>query len=83
MKHGINYLENGKYEFNLWAPFLSKVALKIVSPQEKIIPMEKDGKGYWKITVGDTSDKTRYLYQLNSEKERPDPASHFQPEGVH
>ena len=83
MKHGINYLENGKYEFNLWAPFLSKVALKIVSPQEKIIPMEKDGKGYWKITVGDTSDKTRYLYQLNGEKERPDPASHFQPEGVH
>src|SRR3989337_3900925 len=79
----MHYLENGKYEFNLWAPFLSKVALKIVSPQEKIIPMEKDSKGYWKITVGDTSDKTRYLYQLNDGKERPDTASHFQPEGVH
>ena len=83
MKIGAHYLGCGRCEFTVWAPFLKEVALKIVSPQEKIISMEKGGKGYWKITVGDTSDKTRYLYRLNGEKERPDPASHFQPEGVH
>src|SRR3972149_713002 len=79
----MHYLGYGRCEFTVWAPFQKEVALKIVSPQEKIIPMEKDSKGYWKITVGDTSDKTRYLYQLNDGKERPDTASHFQPEGVH
>ena len=83
MKIGAHYLGCGRCEFTVWAPFLKEVVLKIVSPQEKIIPMEKGGKGYWKITVGDTSDKTRYLYRLDGEKERPDPASHFQSEGVH
>jgi len=83
VKIGMHYLGCGKCKFTVWAPFQKEVALKIVSPQEKIIPMEKDSKGYWKITVGDTSDKMRYLYQLNGGKERPDTASHFQPEGVH
>jgi maltooligosyltrehalose trehalohydrolase len=83
MKHGINYLENGKYEFNLWAPFLSKVALKIVSPEEKVIPMEKDNEGYWKTTIAGITSATKYFYLLDDEKARPDPASHFQPEGVH
>ena len=83
MKIGAHYLGCGRCKFTVWAPFLKEVALKIVSPQEKIIPMEKGDKGYWEITVGDISDKTRYLYQINGEKDRPDPASHFQPEGVH
>ncbi len=83
MKIGAHYLGCGRCEFTVWAPFLKEAALKIVSPREKIIPMEKGGKGYWEITAGDISDKTRYLYQLNGEKARPDPASHFQPEGVH
>ena len=83
MKHGINHLENGKYEFNLWAPFLSKVALKIISPEEKVIPMEKDNEGYWKTTIAGITPATKYFYLLDDEKARPDPASHFQPEGVH
>jgi maltooligosyltrehalose trehalohydrolase len=83
MKIGAHYFGCGRCEFTVWAPFQKEVALKIVSPQEKIIPMENGGKGYWEITTGDISDKTRYLYRLNGEKERPDPASHFQPEGVH
>lgn len=83
MKHGTNHLENGKYEFNLWAPFLSKVVLKIISPEAKFIPMERDTRGYWKATVEDVTPATKYFYLLGDEKERADPASHFQPEGVH
>jgi len=56
VKIGMHYLGCGKCKFTVWAPFQKEVALKIVSPQEKIIPMEKDSKGYWKITIGDTSE---------------------------
>ena len=83
MKHGINYLENGKYEFNLWAPFPRKVALKIISPEEKIIPMEKDKEGYWRTTIEGVTPATKYFYRLNDEEGRPDPASQHQPQGVH
>lgn len=83
MKHGINYLENGKYEFNLWAFFSHKVALKIISPEEIIIPMEKDKEGYWRTTIEGVTPSTIYYFRLNDEKDRPDPASQHQPQGVH
>jgi maltooligosyltrehalose trehalohydrolase len=83
MKIGANYLDNGTCEFIVWAPFKTKVELKIVSPEEKIIPMQKDEWGYWKATVNDFSPDYLYFYRLDDEKDRPDPASHFQPQGVH
>jgi len=83
MRIGAHYSGNGRCEFVLWAPFLKTVALKIVSPQEKIFPMEKDTQGYWRTTVEHVSAQTLYLYRLEDKRERPDPASHFQPSGVH
>jgi len=45
--------------------------------------MIKDRAGYWKTAVGDAFPGTLYLYNLEEAKERPDPASQFQPQGVH
>jgi maltooligosyltrehalose trehalohydrolase len=39
--------------------------------------------GYWSVTVTDLAPGARYLYRMDHDRERPDPASHFQPEGVH
>lgn len=83
MKIGSQYSENGQCEFSVWAPFLKKVAVHIVSTQEITLPMNQTGSGYWKITAGNIYPGTRYFYRLNDERKRPDPASHFQPEGVH
>jgi maltooligosyltrehalose trehalohydrolase len=83
MRIGAHYAGNGTCEFVVWAPFLKTVALKTVLPQEKIFPMGKDTKGYWKTTVKQISIPTRYVYLLEGERERPDPASDFQPAGVH
>lgn len=83
MRIGTNYLRNGQYEFAVWAPFLSTVSLKIVSPYKKIIPMKKDHRGYWKTTIDDLTENVSYYYRLDDVKDRPDPASHYQPEGVH
>ncbi len=45
--------------------------------------MEKDALGYWKVTCEHVPPGTAYLYRLDGSLERPDPASSFQPYGVH
>lgn len=89
MKIGANYLGDGKCEFVVWAPFLEKIELKVIPPvgarhaMPLLISMSKDDNGYWRSVVENLSPGTHYIYRLNDEKERPDPVSHFQPNGVH
>lgn len=47
------------------------------------MPMEKDAKGYHHAVVEGASAGTRYKYRLPDGREFPDPASRFQPDGVH
>ena len=82
MKIGSNYLGNGQCEFRVWAPFRDSVAVHIVSPQDQVIPLQKDEWGYWQETIK-ADPETLYVYQLDGSLERPDPASHYQPQGVH
>jgi len=83
MRIGAHYAGNGICEFVVWAPFLKAVSLKIVSPRERILPMVKGPKGYWEKTADHASVPMRYVFMLEGELERPDPASRFQPEGIH
>ena len=83
MRVGADYLGRGRVEFVVWAPFRRSVAVNIVSPKARIIPMSRDHRGYWKCLVEELFPGARYLYRLDEQIERPDPASHFQPEGVH
>lgn len=80
MKIGSQY-HNGVCEFTLWAPALKEVAVQIVSPQQ-VIPMQQDERGYWHAKEN-VDPGTLYFYRLNGETDRPDPASHYQPQGVH
>ncbi|MCF6147943.1 MAG: malto-oligosyltrehalose trehalohydrolase [Candidatus Kuenenia sp.] len=83
MRIGAQYLGNGTCEFVVWAPSLKSVAVKLIAPDKKLIPMKKEEKGYWKVCVEDVYPGARYFYRLGKKTERPDPASYFQPEGVH
>ncbi|MBV9385797.1 MAG: malto-oligosyltrehalose trehalohydrolase [Chroococcidiopsidaceae cyanobacterium CP_BM_ER_R8_30] len=82
MKIGAVYNGSGNCEFSVWAPLLKEVALQIVSPQQRLIPMTKDEAGYWRVTA-DVEPGTLYFYKLDKNIDRPDPASKFQPQGVH
>ncbi len=55
----------------------------ILSPQQRVIPMERTGQGYWRAFADNCYPGTQYLFSLDKKIERPDPASHFQTEGVH
>ncbi|MGA1874635.1 MAG: malto-oligosyltrehalose trehalohydrolase [bacterium] len=83
MRVGAHYLGNGKAEFTVWAPLLSQVQLKLVSPVERMIAMEQDKRGYWRAVADEVFPGSHYYFRLDGERDRPDPASFFQPEGVH
>lgn len=83
VKIGSNYLGNGRCEFTVWAPAYEEVAVQIVFPTQRLIPMQKDEWGYFKGIAEDIEPGTLYFYKLGGETDRPDPASHSQPKDVH
>jgi maltooligosyltrehalose trehalohydrolase len=68
--------------FTFWSPLAQQVAVHVLAPTEQLIPLESDGRGYWQGS-GAVPPDSLYLYQLDGEAERSDPASHAQPQGVH
>ena len=80
---GATYLGGGLGGFLVWAPLISRVEVHILSPGERIVPLEKVSRGYHYGVVPGVKPGTRYFYRLDGNTERPDPASKFQPEGVH
>jgi maltooligosyltrehalose trehalohydrolase len=75
--------KSGQCSFRVWAPFRKSVTVRILSAGDRLAPMERNERGYWQVAVRDAGPGTRYVFRLDGETERPDPASRFQPEGVH
>jgi maltooligosyltrehalose trehalohydrolase len=76
---GARYAGAGRCEFIVWAPQAHEAAVKLVSPEAKLISIEQDDWGYWRANVEGIKPGAKYLYRINSDEERPDPASHFHP----
>ena len=83
MQVGAFYKGKDSIKFTVWAPALEQVDLIIVAPEQKILPMTKDSFGYWQASISNAPPEILYFYRLNDEIDRPDPASHYQPLGVH
>ncbi|MBF2074630.1 MAG: malto-oligosyltrehalose trehalohydrolase [Synechococcales cyanobacterium C42_A2020_086] len=81
MEIGSRYLGNGHSAFTVWAPHLKQVAVHLVEPEDQLIPLQKDDQGYWQGTAA-AEPGALYYYQLDGD-DRPDPASCWQPQGVH
>ena len=79
---GAQYLANGSCLVRVWAPFSKKVQL-IIKGKEELQDLVKNRFGYWQIEVREMPPGTRYMFLLDGESRRPDPASACQPEGVH
>ncbi len=83
VKIGSCYLGNNRCEFTVWAPTLKEVAVQILSSDRRLLPMQQDEEGYWKVTADGVAPGTQYYYKLEGNIDRADPASQFQPSGVH
>ena len=66
--------------FRVWAPRAEKLAVKI---GERAFEMKREADGYLTAHVEGVRAGAWYSYRFPDGRERPDPASLFQPEGVH
>lgn len=69
-------------DFCVWAPNAQSVELVLLDPA-RTIPMQRDAAGYFTCRAPGLPLGTTYRYRIDGDKERPDPASKHQPDGVH
>lgn len=77
---GMNFSPEGT-SFVLWSPLVKKTEL-IVNDSLSLFP-ELDDNGYWAVTSEKIHPGDNYMIRLDDSKTLPDPASLYQPSGVH
>lgn len=76
---GVSFLTDGSAAIVLWAP-LCKQALLITD--KKALPLVKQDRGYWTLQTRALLPGDTYWFEIDGKK-LPDPASRYQPDGVH
>src|SRR6266487_2242995 len=82
MKIGSTLLDDERTEFSVWAPLKENMTLHIIHPFDKKMEMIKDESGYFHLEA-EVGAGSLYFFMPETEKNIPDPASQFQPQGVH
>ncbi len=80
---GASLLQDGRCRFRVWAPRASRVEVHVLSPRDRLVELEPVERGYHQAVVDDVPAGADYLFRLDGDRERPDPASRHQPYGVH
>lgn len=76
-------LDDRRTWFCVWAPERDIVEWESADHPSQRVPMRKTAAGYHVTVIDDAPAGTRYAYRLDGGPARPDPASRFQPDGVH
>lgn len=78
------WIEPGGARFRVWAPERRAVDLVLEGPGVRSVQaLERGRDGHFGGFVAGAGAGQRYRYRLDGEGPYPDPASRFQPEGVH
>jgi maltooligosyltrehalose trehalohydrolase len=80
---GATVLADGRCRFVVWAPRATTIEARLLTPAERCVPLTRGPRGYFRGVVDAVPPGARYVYRLDGSKARPDPASRWQPEGVH
>jgi maltooligosyltrehalose trehalohydrolase len=80
---GAAILSSGRCSFLVWAPRAKQVEVCSADSSHRSIPMKSLPFGYFHAEADGLEVGAEYKYKLDGTKERPDPASRFQPRGVH
>ncbi|WP_342648282.1 malto-oligosyltrehalose trehalohydrolase [Mucilaginibacter sp. CSA2-8R] len=75
-------LNSGEADVWVWAPKAKKAAIQLL-PSNHELPLTKAQYGYWHIKTTELKDGALYKIILDDKDPLPDPASVYQPEGVH
>lgn len=84
LSHGV-LPDGGQYRWNVWAPRASRVELVLLEGASRTVVSMRGGQqpGWFTCATDPVPAGQRYLFRLDGERERPDPASRWQPDGVH
>ncbi|MDZ4246736.1 MAG: malto-oligosyltrehalose trehalohydrolase [Dehalococcoidia bacterium] len=80
---GATFLGNSRCRFRVWAPAAKKIEVHILEPEEQLLRLKRNRRGYHGKIVDGVRLNSMYFYKIDGSTERPDPASRFQPRGVH
>lgn len=80
---GANLRNDNSCSFVVWAPHAKEMKLQIEGPGKNQIQMNPVQNGYFQCCTGPLRPGATYFYFLDGNKRRPDPASRYQPQGVH
>lgn len=83
LTYGARLKPDGSCRFRTWAPFAERVDVRLLDPVERLVPMSVREDGFFECRIENILPGARYFLRLDDEKDRPDPASRSQPEGVH
>jgi maltooligosyltrehalose trehalohydrolase len=72
--------ENGNILFRVWSPGSSSMHVSMTTGEK--ITMDREGE-YWKASIKKTGEAIEYNFTINNHLSFPDPASVYQPQGVH
>jgi len=79
-------LESEGVRYRVWAPVVNTVSVEIISDKDKLprtIAMQSLGGGHYSAFDKGGRAGDLYQFRLNNGQTFPDPASRWQPEGVH
>lgn len=79
---GARLADDGNCSFTVWAPNAEQVHVHFPDTGRRIALVAGE-RGYFAARVHGVAPGTRYSYVLDQRTELPDPASRWQPEGVH
>jgi maltooligosyltrehalose trehalohydrolase len=79
---GASIIDRESVRFRVWAPFAKKVSVRILSGRHDE-RLKRNNREYFEGVIKDVHATDRYLYVIDDGIARPDPASRWQPEGVH
>lgn len=80
---GANIVEKESCRFLVWAPHAQRVDLELHTSRSRTVSLTPLERGYFGGHIERAPAGTMYSYHLDGGESRPDPASHFQPRGVH
>ena len=69
-------------DFVVWAPRCERVAIRVTAPEQRCVELTRDERGYFTGSAP-VGAGARYVVVADGRDGRPDPASRFQPDGVH
>lgn len=82
LRLGAVYLGDHRCFFRVWAPLASRVEVELITPVAALLPLQRQG-AYFVGEFQDIPPGALYYYLLDQERRYPDPASRWQPQGVH